>query len=466
MRLIVIISVVLLHISSIVAAVPGWVKAKPSSMIYYTGVGMAAKTNKDYMNTAKKIALNDLISEIRVDISSNSILERFEDNKGYKEKFSQNIQSSAADDIEQFELVETWSDDSEYWVYYQLDKKVYEEYKKKRKDEAVRKAYDIWCRGTGMLTSGNLQGAFDLYCKGLKEIQPVANEELLCKHNGDVINIGNELYNSVLSIFDNVSVKADPSSLSATCFHGIDTPVSLNVSRNATPLGGVVLKASFTSGGGELSSIPPTTSAGTTTVKINNVTSRLSRQEVKIGFDAAMLNQLKNTQFTPLYESLSAKVPYTQVDITAQTEPLKAFIMTGNDTNNSLTEAIKSYLSQNYFNIVEYPQDADVGITINSEFREGLKIKGELYDMVEVYSSANIKILSYGNNAELLNYSTDNIRSLAPYLSSKPKAKAIATREVMKKLTRSLPAKFNSINIEKIEPLETDSAMDMDEDLF
>lgn len=465
MRLIVIISFVLLHISSIVAAVPSWVKAKPSSMIYYTGVGMAAKTHKDYMNEAKKIALNDLISEIRVDVSSNSVLERFEDSKGYKEKFSQNIQSSAADDIEQFELVETWSDDNEYWVYYQLDKKVYEDFKKKRKDEAIRKGYDLWCRGNGMLSSGNLQGAFDLYCKGLKEIQPVANEELLCKHNGDVINIGNELYNSVLSIFDNVSIMADPSSLSATCFHGVDTPVSLNVSRNNIPLSGLVLKASFISGGGELSSIPPTGSAGETSVKINNITSKQSRQELRIGFDAAMLKQLKDTHFTPLYESLSAKVPYTGVDITAQTEPLKAYITVGEDTNSTLIQAIKSYLSQNYFNIVEYPQDADVGITINSEFSEGLKIKGELYDMVEVYSSANIKILSYGNNAELLDYSTDKIRSLAPYLSSKPKAKGIATREVMKKLKRSLPEKFNSINIEKIEIPDTGGAMDMDENL-
>lgn len=466
MRSIVIISFFLLHISPLIAAVPDWVKAKPSSMIYYTGVGMAAKANKDYMNEAKKIALNDLISEIRVEISGNSILERFEDSKSYKEKFSQNIQSSAADDIEQFELVETWSDDNEYWVYYQLDKKVYENYKKKRKDEAIRKAYDTWSRGNVMLSSGNLQGAFDLYCKGLKEIQPVANEELLCKHGNDVVNIGNELYNSVLSIFDNVSVMAEPSSLSATCFQGIDTPVTLNVLRNATPITGVVLKAKFSNGGGELSSVPPTTSAGTTYVKINNITSKLSRQQLKIGFDSSMLGQLKDSQFTPLYESLSDRIPYANVDITAQTEPLKAYITVVEDTNTSLTEAVKSYLSQNYFNIVEYPQDADVGITINSQFREGLKIKGELYDMVEVYSSANIKILSYGNNAELLNYSTENIRSLAPYLSSKPKAKAIATREVMKKLKKSLPAKFNSINIEKIGPVDTDGAMDMDEDLY
>ena len=40
-------------------ATPDWVKAKPSSMIYYTGVGSASLSDADYRESAKEKALAD-----------------------------------------------------------------------------------------------------------------------------------------------------------------------------------------------------------------------------------------------------------------------------------------------------------------------------------------------------------------------------------------------------------------------
>ena len=51
---------------------PGWVKKRPNIKGYYIGIGIAEKTKgyKDYLRQAKNNALNELASEITINISS------------------------------------------------------------------------------------------------------------------------------------------------------------------------------------------------------------------------------------------------------------------------------------------------------------------------------------------------------------------------------------------------------------
>ncbi|MFQ3325762.1 MAG: hypothetical protein ACI8YC_000395, partial [Salibacteraceae bacterium] len=54
---------------------PNWVSERPTSPAYYIGVGIAGKVSAgaNYMQIAKENALNDLASEIKVNVSGNSI---------------------------------------------------------------------------------------------------------------------------------------------------------------------------------------------------------------------------------------------------------------------------------------------------------------------------------------------------------------------------------------------------------
>jgi hypothetical protein len=54
---------------------PNWVTKRPVNSFKFIGVGFADKlSNANYQSEAKKNALFDLSSEIKVDISTNSIL--------------------------------------------------------------------------------------------------------------------------------------------------------------------------------------------------------------------------------------------------------------------------------------------------------------------------------------------------------------------------------------------------------
>ena len=103
--------VVLLMPNSLSAeiATPDWVKAKPSSMIYYTGVGSASLSDADYRESAKEKALADLISEIDVEIESSSLLSRSEVSGLFSESYANDIRSRAKASLEGHELVESMS---------------------------------------------------------------------------------------------------------------------------------------------------------------------------------------------------------------------------------------------------------------------------------------------------------------------------------------------------------------------
>lgn len=109
---------------------PIWLTAKPVQSGYFVGIGHSTKDGlNNYIQSAKKSALEDLVSEIKVNISSTSLLSQLDVNKEFQERYEQIIQTTAADEIEEFEQVEAWEDERNYWVYYRLSKQRYNEIK-------------------------------------------------------------------------------------------------------------------------------------------------------------------------------------------------------------------------------------------------------------------------------------------------------------------------------------------------
>ena len=124
--------------------VPGWVSKRPTSILKYIGIGMAEKSNSsNYQNEAKKNALFDLSSEIKVNISSNSILHTVQNNSQFSENYNSMIQLSSSDNIEGFRLVDSYENDSQFWMYYELDKEEYENQKAQKKQSLIDKAVNL-----------------------------------------------------------------------------------------------------------------------------------------------------------------------------------------------------------------------------------------------------------------------------------------------------------------------------------
>ena len=65
--------------------------------MYYIGVGISSKIShpNEYQTIAKRNALNDLISEIQVTISTNSVLSQYQSNDEFRQQFESDSRLSA-----------------------------------------------------------------------------------------------------------------------------------------------------------------------------------------------------------------------------------------------------------------------------------------------------------------------------------------------------------------------------------
>ena len=83
------------------ASKPSWLKDEPYRDGYYTGIGHSIKDGtNNYIQSAKKSALDDLVSQIKVNVASTSILSFFETDKKIREDYEQIIKTTAADELE------------------------------------------------------------------------------------------------------------------------------------------------------------------------------------------------------------------------------------------------------------------------------------------------------------------------------------------------------------------------------
>ena len=98
------------------AQAPEWVTNRPNSPLHYIGVSSASKNNTSFQKIAKRNALDDLLSEIRVTIQSVSILNQMDKDGTFREAFESTIKSTVADEIENLELVDTHEDEQNYWI--------------------------------------------------------------------------------------------------------------------------------------------------------------------------------------------------------------------------------------------------------------------------------------------------------------------------------------------------------------
>ena len=91
-------------------------------------------------------ALNDLISEIKVNVSSNSVLQSLQNNAEFKQQFESLVKITALNEIENYEVVDSWENADYFWIYMRLNKSQYAEMRRKRMQNALARAEDFFTR--------------------------------------------------------------------------------------------------------------------------------------------------------------------------------------------------------------------------------------------------------------------------------------------------------------------------------
>ena len=392
---------------------PSWLGTAPYQDAYYTGIGHSVKSGENnYVQSAKKSALDDLVSQIKVQVASTSILNQIEVDKKLSEQYEQVIQTTAADEIQEFELVDAWEDENNYWVYYKLSIARYREIKEEQKRNAIILASDYLQKGKEAERANQRLQAISFYFQALRSIEKYLGEPIRTNLEGREVLLGNEIYASLQMLLNKVKLSVIPSEVIVNRRVNQSEPSLMARSEFSDlkkPAVGIPLYASFDKGSGVLHPNFTTNEQGTAKVLINKIDSKALEQTISVKVD---IDALSGSASSPIFElvakSLSLPSAYVvlrvQRPVVYMTAEEKSFGRS--KTNFQITGRLKNLLVNNGFEFTDNKRDADLWFDVKSDAEKG-SLTGSIYVS---YLTSSIKVITVREGKEIYATTIDRVK--------------------------------------------------------
>lgn len=386
---------------------PAWLLNRPISQGYYIGIGFAnKKTNSNgYQQTAKNNAMNDMAGEIRVNVSGTSLLHTLAINNTVSETLDSKTLTSTDESLEGYELADTYEDQYNYWVYYRLSKQTYEEIKQQRIRKATDNALTKYDKALTFKSGLQYYNALIMLVKGLEDIKPYMTEPLLVNFQGKDIHLGNELFNEILYILNDMNVSSDLKEITVKKGQAVDEELlTFKVENKQGHSVENIPVASDFSGCALIDDKDRTTATGIVSFSIPKAKSRskLEYFSAKIDLNAILQEATNDFLIRKLLRNIKPVAYTKQVNVQnpvffvssveKQFEKMSA--------NETLKNALTGSLTQSELDLTPKQKDADFWIDIQSNTKPA-EISNNMYkvslDAVITVKNKESKVLYQRN---------------------------------------------------------------------
>ncbi len=365
---------------------PAWLTGQLNEPRYYTGIGQSFKDGtNNYVQAAKKSALDDLVSQIKVTVSSTSILSTLEENrKDFQERYEQIIQTTAADEIEEFEQAGAYEDDRNYWVYYRLSKERYREIKEEQKRNAVILATDFYTKAQRAEQDGLRLQAIGFYFQAFRSLEKYLGEAIPAKIDDREVLLTNEIYASLKALLNKIQVLVDPAEMLINRrmnLNGQAVVAQVSYLDTQEPAVNFPLLASFEKGQGEVFPDYKTDEQGRSKILINKISSRELEQTVGVKLNLDAMSGSSNSLVNSFISS-TLKAPGSQVILKVQ-RPVVYLVSAEKSlgigkNSNQISNRLKNLLTNAGFEFTNDSQKADLVMEVNADSEKG-SISGSIY---------------------------------------------------------------------------------------
>ncbi len=346
---------------------PSWVTQRPAETEYYIGIGSARKNNSDYQQVAKQNALADLASDISIVISSTSVLNTHQKQQRFFEDFTSNIKTDTHKELEGYELVSTWEDQQNYWVYYRLSKEDYHKKREENKSIAAAKSLDFYEKALIAKQNSDEKTAIIMLVKALEPIKPFITEPIVVNYQNQDLYLYNEIIENLTNIFNSIIITGLPQ-LKAKMGEKLETQFFVQ-NTNATPLKSLPIKIVYTENP-MISKYFTTDIEGKITFSIDRVKSLKLSEQLKVSLDIEKLIQEATSDFSIKKALLRMNIPSFETKVNIE-KPI--FFVSSEEinldktTNKSLlANGLKRKLTERGFPLTDDPSIADYKIFISS----------------------------------------------------------------------------------------------------
>jgi hypothetical protein len=375
---------------------PAWVSVRPVTVDYYVGIGMAPKNRPDHLEAAKKNALNDLASEISVNVEGNSLLYTLDRKGQFSESFTNSIRTTTNEQIEGFELADSWESTTEVWTYYQLSKSEHARLKAQRKTQAIGTATDLYRRALASMAQGDLRSAVDQDLRAMLAIKAYWGENDLVDVDGRQVPLANELYADLQRMAGGVRFSVLPERCQLDLSNRFARELMITAThRNGTTtqeLGQLPLHLSYPGVNGTVTELKATDEEGRLRSTVGRVdpASRTRELVVKLDLERLVSPELEPPLVKALIASLTAPELRVPIDVV-----MPKVHMRSTETNlgqpmgdAGLGVVIREEMTAQGFRFVDRPQEADLLLTLNAGSRQG----GESAGFFTVYLDVTLNL--------------------------------------------------------------------------
>jgi outer membrane lipopolysaccharide assembly protein LptE/RlpB len=380
------------------------------------GSGHSVKDGtNNYLQSAKNSALEDLVSEIKVNISSTSVLSMIDANKEFQERYEQIIKTTVADEIQEYEQVDSWEDERNYWLYYRLSKQRYKEIKDQLKRDAVAQGLDFFTKAKESERRSEYVLSLGFYYQGFRAIEKYLGEPIRIEFEGKEILLTNEIIASMQLLLDKIELTVSPSEI---ILNRRLAQNDLSVSANAVEkssrkaIGDLPLAASFEKGAGDVFPSYKTDLAGHVKILLTKISSRDLEQTVAVKVD---MMSFAGQQGSAIYSLVADKMVVPKATILMKVQRPLVYITSvekslGVDkSNQQLTNRIKNYLANSGFEFTDDKAKAELSLDVNSNSEKGA-VSGSIYI---TYVTAVIRVSTANDNKEIYATTLDRIKGFS-----------------------------------------------------
>jgi hypothetical protein len=406
---------------------PIWVDQRPVNSFNYVGIGRASKiiNPADYLQVAKKEALQDLAGEIKVTISTNSILSQYQNNTQFNQQFFSDTRLNAQEFLEGFTVVDSWENKNEYWIYYTLSKEEYEAQKRRKMRLAASQAIELLERADALSLQEDFVSIFKLRVKALGKLQAYLNEAVSAEYKGKDVYLVNEILSQLQTQLFQIGIKANTTLLEASAGKPFSKPLSANVffkSKDSSLIPLSSLPMIGTDNAKKLQGNPKAdaNAEGFVVFGLNRTLSREPNQLIIIKPDLEKLIRSDSLNNSARVLLLNLEVPQATVNI--KVEPLRIYIESkelnlGNPLGYAILEpALKRKLAENGCLFTNTPAQADYSLKLQASTRDLGIIWG---NMMQSLLDLELIISNPKTGEELLH---ENLSGIQGFQTTKEKA--------------------------------------------
>ena len=399
---------------------PYWLSGAGFDQGYYVGVGYSLRNDGNYVQIAKDNALQALISEIKVQVSSSSILTQVDVNNEFREEYESYVQTSAAEEIQDFELAGTWEEGNGYWVYYRLSKSRYAMLKEQERQDAIDLSMQMRKRAIQSEKEGDLANALSFYAKSFKSLEKFLGEPTRVEIDGSTVFLGVDLFSSVQSLMDKLKVSTPVNKIETDrrLEGGLKIAASVSNAKSGNPEVGIPVRATFSVGGGDVHPSYYSNEKGNVQVLVSRIDSRNALQKLKIAVDPSVfLGQDENQLSVMVLQSLVQPKEFVEITVKKPSIFLKSTetVMGKKDDAMSYTPLIKSALTKAGFALRDTKGNSDLSMEISGSLEKGPKSGTTCITysnlQIEVADSRSGEQIYQGGFSKVKGYSSDYERS-------------------------------------------------------